>query len=62
MDKGSMFLTDMDEKKFNEWSKEDIFKAYLIEVEVRQALNIQVNKLNRRLAEVKYLCQQTGEG
>jgi len=49
-----MFMTDADEAKYNEWTKEDIYKAYLIEVEAKQLLIKEVNKLNRRLAEIRY--------
>ena len=49
-----MFLTKEDEERYNKYTKEDIYKAYLLEVETRKRLNIEVNKLHRQMAELRY--------
>ncbi len=50
-----MFLTKEDKKKFDGWDKHNIYEAYLAEVNERQKLNKEVNRLNRVLAEIKFL-------
>jgi len=54
-----MFLNKEDKEKYEKWTKQDIYEAYLAETEARKALNKEVNKLGRRLAEIRY---KAGEG
>jgi len=48
------FKTKHDERKYDNWTKDDIYKAYLLEYEARMTLSKEVNKLNRILAEIRY--------
>jgi len=50
-----MFTTKEDKQKFDNWTKETIYEAYLLEVEARLTLNKEVNRLNRRLAEIRFM-------
>lgn len=50
-----IFTTKEEEQKYNMWSKIQIYEAYLVEAKARQTLNKEVNRLNRKLAEIKYL-------
>jgi len=50
-----MFLTKHDEWQFNNWTKEQIYEAYLTEVETRKMLNKELNRLNRKLAEIRHM-------
>jgi len=49
------FLTKEDELQFDSWTKEQVYEAYLIEVEARKLANQEVNRLGRRLAEIKFM-------
>ena len=49
------FKSKHDEWKFNNWTKEDIYEAYLSEHETRMTLTKELNKLHRKLAEVRHL-------
>lgn len=50
-------LMSLDEVgKYNEWTKDQIYEAYVSEYNARIALNIEVNKLNRLIAEIKFKC------
>ena len=51
----NIILSDKEREKFNKWSKEDIYKAFIAENKVRVMLNQEVNRLGRRLAEIKFL-------
>lgn len=55
------FKKEEDKVKYNSWSKEQIYRAYLSERETRVSLNIQINKTNRRLAEIKFLAGVNSE-
>ena len=48
------FRTKHDEWKYNNWTKDDIYKAYLTEYEARMLLSKELNKLNRKLAEIRF--------
>jgi len=48
------FKTKHDEWKYNNWTKDDIYKAYLLEYEARMMLSKELNRLNRKLAEIRY--------
>jgi len=52
-----MFLTENDKERYQSWSKEQIFEAYLSEHYARVELNIEVNRLNRKIAEIGWLCK-----
>lgn len=43
------------QEKFDKWSKEDIYKAYLVENKARISLNKEVINLNRKLAEIRFI-------
>ncbi len=49
-----MFTDKKAQEKFDKWSKEDIYEAYLVEAESRAILNKEVNRLNRKIAEIRY--------
>ena len=49
-----MFTDKKAQEKFDKWSKEDIYEAYLVEAESRAILNKKVNRLNRKIAEIRY--------
>lgn len=52
-----MFLTKEDEERFNSWTKEQIYEAYIAEAEARKLLAEQLNKLQERLAAVRYIAR-----
>jgi len=49
------FKTKHDEWQYSNWTKDDIYKAYLLEYEARMTLSKECNRLNRKLAEVRHL-------
>lgn len=49
------FKSKNDEWKYNNWKKSDIYEAYLLEYEARMTLSKELNRLNRKLAEVRHL-------
>ncbi len=49
-----IFTDKKAQAKFDKWSKEDIYEAYLVEAESRAILNKEVNRLNRKIAEIRY--------
>ena len=50
-----MFLTKHDEWQFNNWTKEQIYEAYLTEYNTRMMLSKELNKLNRKLADIRHM-------
>ena len=50
-----MFLTKDDKDKFDKWTKEEIYEAYLAEVVLKHKLNKEVNRLGRKLAEIRFM-------
>ena len=51
------FLTEKDKDRYDSWSKPQIYEAYLSETHARVELNIEVNRLRRKLAEIKFMCE-----
>jgi len=49
-----IFLTKEEKEVFDKWSKEQIYEAYLLEVKHSKQLNIEVNRLRRQMAEVRF--------
>ena len=49
-----MFMTDKDKEKFDSWTKEQIYEAYLLEVEKSNKINKELNVANRLIAEIKF--------
>ena len=49
------FTTKEDQEKFNSWTKEQIYEAYLTEVSARKQLNSICNQQQRILARIKQL-------
>ena len=49
-----MFSNKKAQDKFDKWSKEDIYEAYLVENQARVALNKEVNRLSRKIAEIRH--------
>ena len=49
------FISTEDRERFDSWSKEQVYAAYLSERHARVAMNIELNRTNRRLAEIKYM-------
>ena len=50
-----MFLTKDDKEKYDSWEKIDIYEAYLAEVVLKHKLNKEVNRLGRKLAEIRFM-------
>ncbi len=50
-----MFLNKEDEARFNSYTKEDIYKSYMTEYITRKKLEQEVIRLNRKLAEIRYV-------
>ena len=50
-----IILTVDEQEVFDSWTKEQIYEAYIAEREARLALNIELNKTNRLLAEIKFM-------
>jgi len=53
------FLSEEDQEKYEKWTKMEIYEAYLVETIARKVLNAEVNRLVRKLAEIRY---KAGEG
>ena len=53
-----MFMTEKDKERFDSWSKEQIYEAYLVEREARVNMNIKLNATNRLLAEIKFMASR----
>lgn len=51
-------MTDEQQKKFDSWSKLDIYEAYLAEHKARKQLNKQLNDTRREIAKMKYNIKQ----
>ncbi len=54
-----MFLNKEDEARFNSYTKEDIYKSYMTEYVTRKKLEQEVIRLNRKLAEIRYVVKST---
>ena len=52
-----MFLTDEDEARFESYTKEQIYEAYLTEYVTRKKHEEEVVRLKRRIAEIRYLAR-----
>jgi len=50
-----MFLTKEDEVKFNNWTKKEIYEAYLLEFIARKRIESEIIRLERKLAEIRFL-------
>ena len=48
-------MTKDEQDQFNQWSKEQIYEAYLVEHRAKVVLNKEVNRLARQLAEIKFM-------
>lgn len=51
----NLILSLKEKELYDGWNKEDIYQAYLSEHKARVLLNQEVNRLGRRLAEIKFL-------
>ena len=60
MEQQNMILTAKDRERFDSWSKEQIYEAYILEVQAKERLNIEVNRLGRKLAEIKFMAGDRG--
>lgn len=49
-----IILTDEEQDKFDVWTKMQVYEAYLSERLARMRLNVELNKVNRLLAEIKF--------
>lgn len=49
-----IFTNQEDKDRFDSYTKEQIYEAYLLEHKERKRLTKEVNKLRTRLAEIKY--------
>ena len=49
------FINAKDRETFESYTKGQVYEAYLTEREARITMNIQLNKTNRKLAEIKFL-------
>ena len=49
------FLTKADKIRFEMWTKEQVYEAYLSEVVARKTLEQHNKLLNRQLAEARYI-------
>ena len=49
-----MFSDKKSQEKYDKWSKQDIYEAYLIEVEARTMLNETVKRMERQIASLKH--------
>ena len=47
-------LTPEQQERYSEWSKDDIYEAYLAENKLRTKLNKDVNDLRRKIKEVEW--------
>lgn len=46
------------QRQFDSWTKEQIYEAYLSENRARMNLNKEVNRLRRKIAEVKHIMKR----
>lgn len=51
----TQFTTKEDQEKFDKWTKEEIYEAYLAEVAARKQLNSICNQQQRILARIRQL-------
>ena len=54
----SMFMSKKDKERYDSWTKEQVYEAYLSEREARVKLNIEVNATNRLVAEIKFMASR----
>jgi len=47
-------MTKEEQEIFDKWTKEQIYEAYLLEVNHSKQLNNEVNRLRQKLAEVRF--------
>jgi len=48
-------MTDEEKKKYDKWTKMQIYEAYMLEEQLRHNLTKERNELRRKLAEVRHL-------
>jgi len=48
-------MTDEEKKKYDKWTKMQIYEAYMLEEQLRHNLIKERNELRRKLAEVRHL-------
>ena len=48
-------MTEEEKKKYNKWTKIQIYEAYMLEEQLRNNLVKERNELRRKLAEIRYL-------
>lgn len=49
------FTTKEERDKYESWTKEQIYKAYLLEVGKVEKITVELNRAYRRLAEARYV-------
>ena len=52
------FNSKVDEDKYNQWSKQDIYLAYLSQVRATESVTVALNNANKEIARVKYVIKQ----
>ena len=53
-----MFTNEEDQKKFDLWTKEEVYQAYLAEYKARKYQGDRANKAEREVARLKWELQQ----
>jgi len=48
-------MTDEEKKRYDKWTKMQIYEAYMLEEQLRHNLVKEINELRRKLAEVRHL-------
>ena len=48
------FKSKHDEWQYEQWTKDEVYQAYLSEYKTRMMLSKECNRLNRKLAEIRY--------
>ena len=54
-----LFISSEDQQAFDNYSKEQIYEAYLAEYQARKKLNAELNSVRRKMAEVRHLVRGT---
>lgn len=55
-----LFMTDAENKKFDSWTKLQIYEAYLGERMAKDRLAEELKRVNRKLAEIKFIAGGNG--
>jgi len=53
-----MFMSRKDQDRFDSWDKKQIYEAYLIERQAREQLRLESVRLNRKLAEIRFVMKE----